>query len=534
MKLGIYETMQSLKAFHSKKVRLRLIFFSLVTGILTGCVVSAYNFLLKHAVLLRNSLIEKNTGYSIIFIILLFLLIACFIQFTVTKFPMISGSGIPQVMGLIQNKFKFNWLPELLFKFLSGLMAIFIGFSMGREGPSIHLGALVGEGINKITKRNEIEKKYLITAGSSAGLAATFNAPLAGAVFAVEELHKFFTPILLVCVLIATLFSNMTAKFLLGNKLSFSNFKFITPIEYNIDSTLLHILLIILLSFIMVLFAKLFNYFIVTFKQTYDKIPFSNYAKISTVALISLLIILFLPEITGGGHELVEHLFNSNITFKILLLFFIGKFLFTMLCYATGSPGGIFLPLLVIGALIGKIYGMTLSSMLNISSDYANLFILIAMTSYFTAVVRTPITGIILILEMSGNFSNLFSLAIASAITYLLSELFNQNSVYEILYENMLDSKNYDKEIKNEKIVTFKIPVTADSKLSNKKIKEIQWPKNLLVVGIVRNGIEFIPDGETTLLDSDILIFITDESTSEKYIKHISNMGLNSEVFDNI
>lgn len=96
----------------------------------------------------------------------------------------------------------------------------------------------------------------------------------------------------------------------------------------------------------MVLFAKLFNYFIVTFKQTYDKIPFSNYAKISTVALISLLIILFLPEITGGGHELVEHLFNSNITFKILLLFFIGKFLFTMLCYATGSPGGIFLPLL--------------------------------------------------------------------------------------------------------------------------------------------------------------------------------------------
>ena len=211
-----------------------------------------------------------------------------------------------------------------------------------------------------------------------------------------------------------------------------------------------------------------------------------------------------------------------------------GKFIFTMLCYATGSPGGIFLPLLVIGALIGKIYGMTLSTILNISPDYANLFILIAMTSYFTAVVRTPITGIILILEMSGNFSNLFSLAIASAITYLLSELFNQNSVYEILYENMLHSKNYEAEIEKEKIVTFKIPVTADSKLSNKKIKDIKWPKNLLVVGIVRNGIEFIPNGETTLIDSDILIFITDESTSEKYIKHISNMGLNSEVFDDI
>ncbi len=529
MKLGIYETMQSLKVSHSKRSRLKLIFFSLLTGIFTGCVVSSYNFLLKYAVIIRNNLFQKHINNSLFFIILLFILLACFIQYTVKKFPMISGSGIPQVMGLIQNKFKFNWLPELILKFLSGLIAIFLGFSMGREGPSIHLGALVGEGINKITKRKEIEKKYLITCGSSAGLAATFNAPLAGAIFAVEELHKFFTPILLVCVLIATLFSNITAKFLLGNKLSFDSFSLIKPIQYNFKSTVFHVILIAILSLIMIFFAYLFNYFIVKFKKMYDKIRLSKYIKISSVAILSLLIVIFLPEITGGGHELVDHLFNSTLTFKLLLLFFIGKFIFTMICYATGSPGGIFLPLLVIGALIGKLFGMSLSTLFNISSNYENLFVLIAMTSYFTAVVRTPITGIVLILEMSGNFSNLFSLAIAATITYLLSEIFNQKSVYEILYENMLHSNNYKNEIFDEKIVTFKIPVTADSVLSNKKIKDIKWPKNLLIVGIIRNSIEFIPDGNTTLRNSDILIFITDEKTSEKYIKILSDMGLHSE-----
>ncbi len=528
MKLGIYETMQSLNALHSKRNRLRLIFFSLLTGIFTGCVVSGYNFLLKYAVIVRNNLIEKS-NISIFFIILLFVLMACFIQYTIKKFPMISGSGIPQVMGLIQNKFKFNWLPELIFKFFSGLLAIFLGFSMGREGPSIHLGALVGEGINKVTKRKEIEKKYLITCGSSAGLAATFNAPLSGAIFAVEELHKFFTPILLVCVLMATLFSNMTAKFLLGNRLSFASFHFIKPIQYSFKTTSLHVILIAILSLFMVFFAYLFNYFIVQFKKVYDKTKISGYIKISLVSILSLLIILFLPEITGGGHELVEHLFNSTLTFKLLLLFFVGKFIFTMICYATGSPGGIFLPLLVIGALLGKLYGMGLSSILNISTNYENLFVLIAMTSYFTAVVRTPITGIVLILEMSGNFSNLFSLAIAATMTYLLSELLNQKSVYEILYENMLHSNNYKNEVIDEKIVTFKIPITADSVLSNKKIKDIKWPKNLLIVGIIRNSIEFIPDGNTTLHNSDILIFITDEKTSEKYIKILSDMGLHSE-----
>ena len=532
MKEGIYETIQSLKDFYSRKIRIKLILYSILTGMLTGAIVSSYTYLLKVSTLARNEMIKNsNNIFSFVGIILLFILIACFIQFTVNKYPLISGSGIPQVMGIVQNKFKFNWFPELVTKFISGLLAIFIGFSMGREGPSIHLGALVGDAINKVTKRTEVQRKYLITCGASAGLAAAFNAPLAGAIFAVEELHKFFSPVLLICIMMGTLFSNVVSKMILGTGLSFEKFTFVSPIVYDFKSILLHLFLIFLLSIIMVLGALAFNYYIIKFKDVYKKIKLSNYTKFSIVAIISLLVVIFLPEVTGGGHELVEKLFDSNMTIKFLLLLLIAKFFFLMLCYATGTPGGIFLPLLVVGALIGKIFGSVLVNNFGFSESYGTLFVLIAMTSYFTAVVRSPITGIVLILEMSGNFTNLFSLTMASTITYLISELLKQESVYEILYQKMIGNEEEDSI--SSKMVTFTIPVTADSRLSNKKVKDIKWPKNLLIVGIRRQNEEFIPNGETIVLDSDVLIFLTDENTAKIHQEKISELGLETYLNEN-
>ncbi len=525
---GIFETIKSFIDFHSRKIRLKLIFYSLITGIITGVIVSSYTLLLSKITAFRNYLIEKNINSALPLIIILFILVAIIIQYTLNKYPLISGSGIPQVMGLIQKKVKFNWLPELITKFFSGLLAIFIGFSLGREGPSIHLGSLVGQGVNEVSKRTEVERKYLITCGASAGLAAAFNAPLSGSIFAIEELHRFFSPILLICVLIASLFANLISKLLLGTKLSFESFSFISPVNFELKEILLHLVLISILCFIMVLLASIFNYSIIKFKDTYSKIKLNKYTKISITALFSLLVIYFLPDISGGGHHIIEHLLDYHSTFRLLGLILVGKFLFTMISYSTGSPGGIFLPLLVIGALIGKIYGLFLVNTFNFSEEYITLFVLIAMTSYFTAVVRTPITGIILILEMTGNFSNLFSLVITATITYAFSELLKHNSVYEELFENMFkeDDDKYKLIEKSEKIVTIKIPVISDSKLSNKMIRDIEWPPNLLIIGIERSGSsQFIPKGDTVIKDSDILILLTDENTSKRYMNKLSELS---------
>jgi H+/Cl- antiporter ClcA len=117
--------------------------------------------------------------------------------------PMISGSGIPQVEGVLLRKLDMSWWRVILGKFIGGILSIGSGLSLGREGPSVQLGAAVGQGFSKVFKRVKIEEKYLITSGASAGLAAAFNEPLAGVMFALEEVHKNFSPLVLLSALSA-------------------------------------------------------------------------------------------------------------------------------------------------------------------------------------------------------------------------------------------------------------------------------------------------------------------------------------------
>lgn len=309
------------------------------------------------------------------------------------------------------------------------------------------------------------------------------------------------------------MFGNLISKFLLGNELSFYKYSFLSPIDYNVENILIHLILIIILSLIMVFLAKLFNYSIIKFSFIYKKIKLNKYIKISIYSLLSLLVIMYLPKISGGGHSLIENLLELKLSSKLLLILVVSKFLFTMFSYSTSLPGGIFLPILVIGALSGKIYGQILTNYFNFDYSFSILYVLIAMTAFFTAVVRSPITGIILILEMSGNFSNLFVLVLASTVSYATSELLKQESIYELLFNNSFEKKETKH---SNKIVTLKIPVLRNSFVSNKMIKDIQWPENLLIVGIERDGkIEVIPNGETVIQELDFLILLTDSNTEK-------------------
>ncbi len=111
---------------------------------------------------------------------------------------MISGSGIPQIKGRVVNKLRLNWFKILIYKFLGGVIALAAGLSLGREGPSVQIGGAVGEGVADLTyKKVKVKKEYLITSGASAGLAAAFNSPLSGMIFALEEIHRNFSPLVL-------------------------------------------------------------------------------------------------------------------------------------------------------------------------------------------------------------------------------------------------------------------------------------------------------------------------------------------------
>jgi H+/Cl- antiporter ClcA len=156
---------------------------------------------------------------------------------------------------------------------------------------------------------------------------------------------------------------------------------------------------------------------------------------------VSIPISFYLFDISGGGHDLIESLAALSRPIEMLAVLFAGKMLFTAFCYGSGTSGGIFFPLLACGALLGSIMGQTLHTAGIIAADEAVSFMILAMAAFFSAVVKSPITGAVLILEMSGGFDHLASLILVSLSAFVTSDAIASRPVYNVLLERILQNK---------------------------------------------------------------------------------------------
>lgn len=447
-KRSIGKTLASMVKIKAYRFNLTLVFFSLIIGIFSSLVVISYILTIQYVQDLRDSILNDRAPFWVVAVMLFVIIAAGLIaQKFVSIAPSIGGSGIPQVGAFLIKKLKFEFPVQLIGKFVGGVCAIAAGMSFGREGPSIHMGALIGDAINKLTKRSAIGSKYFITCGAGAGLAAAFNAPLAGIMFALEELYKFFSPVLMLCVLVATVTSDYVTRAVLGGR-SLFNFSVTSRNLPFVE----HLPLLIFFAVILTVLGRLFAHGIILFKAKYESLKVNSYIKIVLVMLIAFIVLRSCYYITGGGHNLITKLFHESTPLRLLLLLFLGKFIYSLFCYSSGLPGGIFLPTLTIGALLGNIYGITAVRLLGLPNEFMGTFIILGMSSYLTAVIKAPLTSIILMLELTGNFANLFPLVLITAITYIFLEMVNGRSVYEMLLEYSYIRKPIDaKEAKTSK-----------------------------------------------------------------------------------
>lgn len=489
-----------------KEMKIKLALQGVLVGIISGLVVVGYRLVLEQAEHLRHLI----SGQSLILILCWFILLLI-VSLVVGKLmmdePMICGSGIPQVEGQLANKLKINPISVLVRKFIGGTLCLGAGLSVGREGPSIQLGAATAQALSRFFKRSTIEEKYLITSGASAGLAAAFNAPLAGVMFSLEEVHKNFSPLVLVSVMSASLTADFVSKQFFGLKPVF-NFGVIEALPLNYYG------LIILLGIITGLCGVFYNCMTEKTLEGYDNITWlkKQYRPIIPFLLAGILLFI-LPEILGGGHSIVEQLMEGNFTLTFILILLAGKFIFSMISFGSGVPGGIFFPLLVLGALTGALFGNFAHGWLGIESQFIQNFIILAMAGYFSAIVRAPITGSILITEMTGSFTHLLSLALISLVAYAVAELFRSEPIYEFLLSRLLNNEPSDP--KDEPFgnkTMMEIPVFTDSKIDGQLVRELQLPNNCLLVGVRRGNQELIPRGNTLLHSGDTLIVLVNET----------------------
>lgn len=503
---------------HWNNFKLKLVFEGVAVGAFSGLAVVLYRYLIEVMGQLSKKayVLQHQNNWLIPVWLLMLIALGYLVGMLVKHEPMISGSGIPQVEGLLLRRFNMNWWKTLIGKFLGGVISIGAGLSLGREGPSIQIGAAVGKGYCRILKKMKLEEKFLITSGASAGLAAAFNAPLAGVMFSLEEIHKNFSPMVLTSAMAASITADVVSKKFFGLKPVFDIHN-ISPLPLK------QYPYIIILGIIMGVLGTVFNHSLLKTQNLYSMQKWLPAQMRPVFPFIAAGILGFiLPQVLGGGHELITEMVHESFTIKLLLLILITKFLFTMISYGSGAPGGIFLPMLVLGALAGNIYGNVLVNVFNFNPDYIKNLIILAMAGYFTAVVRAPITGSILITEMTGSFSHLLSVVIISIVSYITADILGSKPIYESLLERMISKGTGKFQGDSKTKVIIETAVCVGSLLEGKLVKELKWPYNCLLVSIKRGDKEIIPRGDTQIFAGDYLITLANEDTAPEIREELS------------
>lgn len=500
---------------HKRSFRIRLFFEGILTGLTAGIIVVLFRYILQESSIWLEHLYpflgSHHFGWTLLWIIVL-IAIALTLNKLIEMEPMISGSGIPQVKGAVLRQLDMNWFKVLVAKFVGGVLAIGAGMSLGREGPSIQLGAVVGQGLNHWFGGLKVEERILITSGASAGLAAAFNAPLAGVIFSLEELHKSFSPPILLSAMAASITADYVSRNYFGIRPIFDFHTLpVLPMKY--------FTLLLLLGLITGLLGVFFNWSLIKSLQLYEK---QKLLPKKLTMLVPLLLTIpagfWMPKVLGGGHGLIEGIQSNQYALMILIAMVIVKFGLTMLCYGSGAPGGIFLPLLVIGALTGGVFSQVIIKFGQIDPSFANDFVVFAMAAYFTAIVKAPITGCILITEMTGSFEHLPALITVSMSAFIVADLLKSKPIYDHLLDRALirkkDRSLSDMDTSSNTIL--EAVVCLGSHLEGKLIKNVTWPEHCLLVNIKRGDEQIIPRGDTKILAGDYLNILTNRKQEQK------------------
>lgn len=443
---------------------------------------------------------------------------AAFVGWMTSRFaPEAAGSGIPHIQGVLMHVNTLDWRRIIPVKFLGGVLCIGSGFSLGREGPTVQMGAAVGKLIGEVLRVPEKAMPRLMACGSGAGLAAAFHAPLAGFIFTIEEMQREFSSLTYTMALIAAVGADIITTSVMGSGNAFHASGF--P-----PASMAAFPAYIATGLLAGLFGAAYNKALLHSQALTLKYSTSpRWVRAGLVGVVVGLVLWWMPDLGGGGHAIAERMvhgdFEGLTSVNFLLILFVGKFLLTVLCYLSGVPGGIFAPMLVMGASLGLLTGTVASAVLPDVLPFPASLAAIGMAAFFTAVVRAPLTGVVLVLEMTGDWQQLLPLLTASMVAYALSERLHVEPIYEALLS--ADIERGKPEVKSHREpVLLEFLVHEESQMDGKRIKELPLPDRCLFVTITRHGSSNLPDGDFVLQRGDhVTAVISGAETSASVIR---------------
>ena len=347
--------------------------------------------------------------------------------------PEASGSGIPHIKSVVLGEEELRWWRVLPVKFFAGLSSIGGGLALGREGPTIQIGGATGLMVAKWfrVRAGEGERKALICAGAGAGLAAAFNAPLAGVIFVLEELHGAFTPVIFVAAFLACVTADVVCRVMTGETPVFGLQSMPVP-SFNA----LPVALVV--GVIAGLGGVIFNRCLLASLDAFDRLKRWPPAVVGGLTgLVVGLAAWIYPQVSGSGSVLAQRALAGEFSIRLVVVLIAARFALTMISYGSGSAGGIFAPLLVIGALGGLAVGNTAHILAPAWAEHPEVFAVLGMGALLTAIVRAPLTGIVLMIELTGKYDYMLPLLVSCLVAYGVAEGLRDMPIYEALRERV-------------------------------------------------------------------------------------------------
>ena len=409
-----------------------LIAWSVIIGLVSGLVVGLFR---GSVVWLNNRMTDlyaytKDGHWWVLALIVAgSFLLSWLLARIVKTAPLVAGSGIPDVEQRLRsdNAKYWHWWKVLWRKFVGGLMAMGPGLFLGWEGPSVQLGASVGLGCSNYSDHTARNRHTFVSCGAAAGLCAAFTAPLASVIFVAEEVYSRFTTKVFICSFVATVSAAFTTILLLGQAPGF-----MLPVPRTIGITMWwqFILIGIGLGCVASLYEKtLFGAF-----NFYSLLRIPRMLRIFIPFLLMIPFGLFLPVTLGSGNSFINIVSNSNTALWLLVVMFIIRLIGSQLSSGSGAPGGLFLPILTLGAAFGLICSklLVMAHVEPGSAGYCSVIESSCMAGLLGATVQCPLTAIVLVVEMTG-YSNLIPMSIVTLCACIVYDLLGGKPVYDEL-----------------------------------------------------------------------------------------------------
>ncbi len=395
------------------------------------------------------------------------------------------GGGIPTAVASIRGLIPLRWIQGIFVLFFSAMLTYLSGVPLGNEGPSVQMGAAVGKGTaNILNKKNRAWQRYVMTGGACAGFATATGAPLTGILFALEEVHRRFSPMIFMSAATAVLAGSVTQELLASLfNVDAAMFSFAFSGKLSLPELPIALLLGALCAAAAIGFTLFYRGINRTISCVSRHIPFVII--IISIFLISAILGIFSNDLIGSGHSLIHHLAFESKAWYLLILVFVLRAVTMIGANTSGISGGVFLPVLTFGAIIGSIFGELSIHFGLVSHEAYPVLIALSMASFLGVASRTPITAIAFAAEALCGVENILPVAIAVTAGYIIAEMVGIPSFNDTVIENKVETAHKGR---SNIIVDTHLTVCDGCFAAGREIRDILWPPTCTILSVDHAG----------------------------------------------